>query len=261
MDKTSRFDDIRRSDHTWNENMIEGRNAVTEALKSGRTIDKVFIADGSTDSTLRHIASMAKKNGCVVSFCDRRKLDTMSQTKAHQGVIAMAAAKEYASIDDVLALAQERGEKPLIIICDEISDPHNLGAIIRTAECAGAHGIIIPKRRNSGLTAVVEKTSAGALEYMPVVRVSNLHAAIETLKEKGVWIYGTAAEGSSSIYETDLTGAAAIIIGSEGDGMSRLVSESCDFMVKIPMKGHINSLNASNACAIIVYEAVRQRSK
>ncbi len=242
-----------------NENMLEGRNAVTEALKAGRTIDKMFLASGDTDSTLRYIASLAKKNGAVVTYCDRRKLDTMTQTGAHQGVIAMAAAHDYATIDEILAAAQEKGEAPLVVICDEITDPHNLGAIIRTAECAGAHGVIIPKRRSSGLTAVVGKASAGAMEYMKIARVSNLAAAIQTLKDHGVWVYGTAADGAAPLYQTDLTGPAAIVIGSEGEGMGRLVKESCDFMVSIPMKGHINSLNASNACAILLYEAVRQR--
>ena len=242
-----------------NENMLEGRNAVTEALKAGRTIDKVFLASGDTDSTLRYIASLAKKNGAVVTYCDRRKLDTMTQTGAHQGVIAMAAAHDYATIDEILAAAQEKGEAPLVVICDEITDPHNLGAIIRTAECAGAHGVIIPKRRSSGLTAVVGKASAGAMEYMKIARVSNLAAAIQTLKDHGVWVYGTAADGAAPLYQTDLTGPAAIVIGSEGEGMGRLVKESCDFMVSIPMKGQINSLNASNACAILLYEAVRQR--
>lgn len=242
-----------------NENMLEGRNAVTEALKAGRTIDKVFLASGDTDSTLRYIASLAKKNGAVVTYCDRRKLDTMTQTGAHQGVIAMAAAHDYATIDEILAAAQEKCEAPLVVICDEITDPHNLGAIIRTAECAGAHGVIIPKRRSSGLTAVVGKASAGAMEYMKIARVSNLAAAIQTLKDHGVWVYGTAADGAAPLYRTDLTGPAAIVIGSEGEGMGRLVKESCDFMVSIPMKGHINSLNASNACAILLYEAVRQR--
>lgn len=242
-----------------NENMLEGRNAVTEALKAGRTIDKVFLASGDTDSTLRYIASLAKKNGAVVTYCDRRKLDTMTQTGAHQGVIAMAAAHDYATIDEILAAAQEKGEAPLVVICDEITDPHNLGAIIRTAECSGAHGVIIPKRRSSGLTAVVGKASAGAMEYMKIARVSNLAAAIQTLKDHGVWVYGTAADGAAPLYQTDLTGPAAIVIGSEGEGMGRLVKESCDFMVSIPMKGHINSLNASNACAILLYEAVRQR--
>ena len=250
---------MRNMNEKENDNLLEGRTAVTEALKAGRTIDKVFLASGDTDSTLRYIASLAKKAGAVVTYCDRRKLDTMSQTGAHQGVIAMAAAREYCSIEDILSLARERGEAPLIVICDEITDPHNLGAILRTAECAGAHGVIIPKRRNSGLTAVVAKSSAGALEYMPVARVSSLTGAIKALKENGVWIYGTAADGAAPLYQTDLTGPAAVVIGSVGVGMGRLVSESCDFMVSIPMKGHINSLNASNAAAILLYEAVRQR--
>ena len=244
---------------TPNEGLLEGRNAVTEALKAGRTIDKVFLASGETDSTLRYIASLGKKAGAVITYCDRRKLDAMSQTGAHQGVIAMAAAMDYSTLEDILAYARERGEAPLLVICDEITDPHNLGAILRTAECAGVHGVVIPKRRNAGLTSVVAKASAGAVEYMRVARVSNLAAAIRTLKEQGVWVYGTAADGAAPLYQTDLTGACAIVIGSEGEGMGRLVSEGCDFMVSIPMKGHINSLNASNAAAILLYEALRQR--
>ena len=242
------------------ENMLEGRNAVTEALSAGRTIDKLFVADGDTDRALARICAMAKQAGAVVVPTDRRKLDYMSATGAHQGVIAMVAAHDYASIDDILKKAQDAGEPPLIVICDELSDPHNLGAIIRTAECAGAHGIIIPKRRSVGLTAVVGKTSAGALEYMPVARVSNITAAIDTLKKAGVWVYGTAAEGDTTLYKADLKSAAAIVIGNEGEGMSRLVSERCDFKVSIPMKGSISSLNASAAAAIMLYEAVRQRS-
>ena len=242
------------------ENMMEGRNAVTEALSAGRTIDKLFVADGDTDRALGRICAMAKQAGAVVVPTDRRKLDYMSATGAHQGVIAMVAAHDYASIDDILKKAQDAGEPPLIVICDELSDPHNLGAIIRTAECAGAHGIIIPKRRSVGLTAVVGKASAGALEYMPVARVSNITAAIDTLKKAGVWVYGTAAEGDTTLYKADLKSAAAIVIGNEGEGMSRLVSERCDFKVSIPMKGSISSLNASAAAAIMLYEAVRQRS-
>ena len=242
------------------ENMLEGRNAVTEALSAGRTIDKLFVADGDTDRALARICAMAKQAGAVVVPTDRRKLDYMSATGAHQGVIAMVAAHDYASIDDILKKAQDAGEPPLIVICDELSDPHNLGAIIRTAECAGAHGIIIPKRRSVGLTAVVGKASAGALEYMPVARVSNITAAIDTLKKAGVWVYGTAAEGDTTLYKADLKSAAAIVIGNEGEGMSRLVSERCDFKVSIPMNGSISSLNASAAAAIMLYEAVRQRS-
>ena len=183
----------------------------------------------------------------------------MSTTGAHQGVIALAAAREYATVDDILQTAADRGEAPLIVICDELSDPHNLGAIIRSAECAGAHGVIIPKRRSVGLTAVVAKTSAGALEYMKVAKVVNLVSTIEELKQKGVWIFGTAAEGSVPMYKADLTGPTAIVIGSEGDGMSRLVQKSCDMTVHIPMKGHITSLNASASASILLYEALRQR--
>lgn len=241
------------------ENILEGRNALTEALASGRAIDKVFIAEGSTDRALARLAAQAKQAGAVVVETDRRKLDQMSATGAHQGVIAMVAAHSYATLDDILNRAKERGEAPLIVICDELSDPHNLGAVIRTAECAGAHGVVIPKRRSVGLTAIVGKASAGALEYMPVARVTNITNAIKELKERGVWIFGTAAEGATPLYQADLKGAAAIVIGNEGDGMSRLVAESCDLKVSIPMKGRISSLNASAAAAILLYEAVRQR--
>ena len=240
--------------------LIEGRNAVTEALRAGAPIDKIFIARGETDKTLGHIASTARAAGVVVVEADRRKLDYMSATKAHQGVIALAAVREYASVEDILAIARERGESPLLVVCDEISDPHNLGAIIRTAECAGAHGVIIPKRRSVGLTAVVGKASAGALEYLPVARVSNLVSTIRDLQKAGVWVFGTAADGDTGLYAADLKGPAAIVIGNEGEGMSRLVSEACDFKVSIPMKGSISSLNASAAAAIMLYEAVRQRS-
>ncbi len=242
-----------------NENQLEGRNALTEALRSGRTIDKVFIADGETDRGLQRLAAQAREAGAVVVPVDRRKLNAMSTTGAHQGVIALAAVREYASIDDILQVAAERGEAPLIVICDELSDPHNLGAIIRSAECAGAHGIIIPKRRSVGLTAVVAKTSAGAIEYMKVAKVTNISAAMEELKEKGVWIFGTAAEGSIPMYQADLTIPTAIVIGSEGEGMSRLVQKNCDVTVNIPMKGRITSLNASAAASILLYEALRQR--
>ena len=242
-----------------NEGQIEGRNALTEALRSGRTIDKVFIAAGETDRGLQRLAADAKEAGAVVVPVDRRKLDAMSQSHAHQGVIALVAAREYFSVEDILEEAASRGETPLIVICDELSDPHNLGAILRSAECAGAHGVIIPKRRSVGLTAVVAKASAGAVEYMKVARVTNITATIEELKKQGVWIFGTAAEGSIPMYQADLKGPAAIVIGSEGDGMSRLVRQSCDVTVSIPMKGKISSLNASNAASILLYEAVRQR--
>ena len=241
------------------EGQLEGRNAITEALRSGRTIDKVFVADGDTDRGLQRLAAQCKEAGAVVVPVDRRKLDQMSTTRAHQGIIALAAAHEYYTIDDLLREAEARGENPLIVICDELSDPHNLGAILRSAECAGAHGVVIPKRRSVGLTATVAKASAGAVEYMKVARVTNINSAIAELKEKGVWVFGTAAEGSIPMYRADLSGPAAIVIGNEGDGMSPLVRKNCDVMVNIPMKGKISSLNASAAASILLYEAVRQR--
>ena len=241
------------------EGQLEGRNALQEALRSGRTIDKVFIADGEIDRGLQRLAAEAKEAGAVVVPVDRRKLDAMSTTRAHQGVIALVAAHLYYTIDDILEEAASRGETPLIVICDELSDPHNLGAILRSAECAGAHGVIIPKRRSVSLTATVAKASAGAIEYMKVAKVGNINNAIAELKEKGVWIYGTAAEGSIPMYKADLTGPTAIVIGNEGDGMSPLVRKNCDVMVHIPMKGRITSLNASAAASILLYEAVRQR--
>ena len=241
------------------EGQLEGRNALQEALKSGRTIDKVFIAEGDTDRGLQRLAAQAKEAGAVVVPVDRRKLDAMSFTHAHQGVIAQAAAHVYYTIDDILEEAASRGEAPLIVICDELSDPHNLGAILRSAECAGAHGVIIPKRRSVGLTATVAKASAGAVEYMKVARVTNINTAIAELKDKGVWVFGTAAEGSIPMYQADLTGPTAIVIGNEGVGMSQLVRKNCDVMVSIPMKGRISSLNASAAASILLYEAVRQR--
>ena len=241
------------------EGQIEGRNALTEALRAGRTIDKVFVAEGDTDRSLQRLAAQAKEAGAVIVPVDRRKLDQMSATRSHQGIIALVAAHDYFTVDDILEEAASRGENALIVICDELSDPHNLGAIMRTAECAGAHGVIIPKRRSVGLTATVAKASAGAVEYMKVARVTNINNAISELKEKGVWVFGTAAEGSIPMYQADLTGPAAIVIGNEGDGMSQLVRKNCDVMVHIPMKGRISYLNASNAASILLYEAVRQR--
>ncbi|MEG1917698.1 MAG: 23S rRNA (guanosine(2251)-2'-O)-methyltransferase RlmB [Oscillospiraceae bacterium] len=239
--------------------IIEGRNAVIEALRAGVTIDKIYLAKGETDRTLGHIASTARAAGVVVVEADRRKLDGMSRTHAHQGVIALAAVREYATVESILQIAADRGEKPLLVVCDEISDPHNLGAIIRTAECAGAHGVIIPKRRSAGLTAIVAKTSAGAVAHVPVARVPNIPTLLEDLKKQNIWIFGTRAEGTTSLYGADFVGAAAIVIGSEGEGMSRLVAERCDFLVSIPMRGKLSSLNASAAAAILLYEAVRQR--
>ena len=241
------------------EGQLEGRNALTEALRSGRTVDKVFIAAGETDRGLQRLAAQAQEAGAVVVPVDRRKLDQMSTTHSHQGVIALVAAHEYVTIDDILEEAASRGETALIVICDELADPHNLGAIMRSAECAGAHGVIIPKRRSVGLTATVAKASAGAIEYMKVARVTNINTAIAELKEKGVWVFGTAAEGSIPMYKADLTGPTAIVIGNEGQGMSPLVQKNCDVTVHIPMKGQISSLNASAAASILLYEAVRQR--
>ena len=261
-DKKPRRDNDERRESAGYEDadgLIEGRNAVIEALRAQTPIDKIYLAKGETDKTLGHIASTARAAGVVVVEADRRKLDFMSRTKAHQGVIALSAVREYATVADILAAAQDKGEPPLLIVCDEISDPHNLGAIIRTAECAGAHGVIIPKRRSAGLTAIVGKTSAGAASWLPVARVANLPATLRELQKAGVWIFGTAADGDKTLYDADLKGPAAIVIGSEGDGMGRLVRECCDFLVSIPLKGRIQSLNASNAAAILLYEAVRQR--
>ena len=244
---------------TENDGVIEGRNAVVEALRAGVTIDKIFIMKGETDSVLGHIASTAREKGIVVVDADRRKLDNMSRTHSHQGVIALCSVREDARVADILNAAREKGENPLIVVCDELTDPHNLGAVIRTADAAGAHGVIIPKRRSAGLTAIVGKTSAGAVAHVPVARVPNITALLKELKEEGVWVFGTAAEGTTSLYKADLKGPTAIVIGSEGDGRSRLVAENCDFTVSIPMFGKINSLNASAAAAVLLYEAVRQR--
>lgn len=255
------MDEKRKNEMTAEaDGVIEGRNAVIEALRAGENIDKIFILKGETDKTLGHIASKARAAGIVVVDADRRKLDNMSRTHAHQGVIALAAVREYVSVESILQAAEAKGEKPLLVICDEISDHHNLGAIIRTAECAGAHGVVIPKRRSAGLTAVVAKTSAGAVAHVPVARVPNIPSLLKDLKKQGVWVFGTAANGTTNLYDADLKGAAAIVIGSEGEGMTRLAEENCDFLVSIPMRGKLNSLNASAAAAILLYEAVRQRS-
>ena len=241
------------------ENMLEGRNAVQEALAAGRPIDKLYIAAGETDRALARLAAMAKEAGAAVVETDRRKLDQLSATGAHQGVVAMVAAHAYATVDEILENAKSRGEAPLIVLCDDLSDPHNLGAIIRTAECAGAHGVIIPKRRGVGLTATVAKTSAGAVEYMPVVRVANIVSTIEELKQKGLWIFCADMDGKPWC-SADMGGPIGIVVGAEGSGVSRLTKEHCDFVVSLPMNGQVNSLNASVAAAIVIYEAVRQRS-
>ena len=241
------------------EDLIEGRNAVMEAIRAGRTIDKLFVAKGNTDRTMDRLLEKAREAKIVITECDRRKLDAMSVTGAHQGVIAQVAMREYAEIDDILERATERGEDAFVIVCDEIADPHNLGAIIRTAECAGAHGVIIPKRRSAGMTAIVDKSSAGAAEHMLISRVTNIPAALRELKERGVWVYGTAANAPSNLWDTNMTGPVALVIGSEGFGMGRLVEESCDVTVSIPLHGQVTSLNASAAAAVMIYEVLRQR--
>jgi 23S rRNA (guanosine2251-2'-O)-methyltransferase len=244
------------------ENIIEGKNAVIEAIRAGRPLDKVFLAKGSNDKALGFIASNARNAGVVVTECDRRKLDAMSVTHgAHQGVIAVAAAREYCAVEDILSLAQEKGEDPFVVVCDGIEDPRNLGAIIRCAECAGAHGVIIPKHHSAGITAAADKASAGAAEHMLIARVANLTAALQDLKKKGLWVYGAEANGTSHLWKTDMKGPICLVIGSEGQGISRLVRENCDFILNIPMAGQVNSLNASAAAAILLYEIVRQRNE
>lgn len=243
----------------YREDILEGRNPVMEALKSGREIDKILIVKGESKGSLTKILAIAKEKKILVSEATRAKLDSISQTGAHQGVIAYTAAANYVSVKDILNYAKEKNEPPFIIICDSLNDSHNLGSIIRTAECCGAHGVIISKHRSVGLTAACAKAAAGATEYMRVSKVTNLAQTIESLKKEGVWVCGTDASGENEMYDTDLKGALAIVIGSEGEGMSRLVKEKCDFCVRIPMKGHINSLNASVAGALLMYEALRQR--
>ncbi len=240
--------------------LYEGRNAVTELLRAGKTVDKLFVS-ADVRGRMADICAMAKQAGAVIVECDRRKLDAMSETGVHQGVIAQAAAHEYVSVADLLEVARARGEQPFLLLCDGLTDPHNLGAVIRSAETAGAHGVIIPKRRSVGLTATAAKASAGAIEHIGVARVTNLAATIDELKDAGVWVFGADAGGDKNLYEADFVGATAIVIGSEGSGLSRIVREKCDFIVSIPMKGRVNSLNASAAAAVLLYEAVRQRSQ
>ena len=242
------------------DNIIEGKNAVIEAIRAGRPLDKIFLARGSADKALGFIASNARNAGIAVTECDRRKLDAMSQTGgAHQGVIAVTAAREYCSVDDILALARAKNEDPLVVVCDGLEDPRNLGAVIRCAECAGAHGVIIPRHHSAGITSAADKASAGAAEHMLIARVPNLTAALQDLKKAGLWVYGAEANGDSPLWKTDMKGPVCLVIGSEGQGLSRLVRENCDFIMTIPMAGRVNSLNASVAAAILLYEIVRQR--
>ena len=237
---------------------IEGRNAVLETYRAGKTIDKLFVLDGCQDGPVRTIVREARKHDTILQFVAKERLDQMSQTGKHQGVIAYAAAYEYASVEDILAAAREKNEPPFIFILDGIEDPHNLGAIIRTANLAGAHGVIIPKRRAVGLTGTVARTSAGALNYTPVAKVTNLAATIEELKKDGLWFVCAAMDGEV-MYRMNLTGPIGLVIGNEGEGVSRLVREKCDMTASIPMKGDIDSLNASVAAGVLAYEIVRQR--
>ena len=242
----------------YEELTIEGRNAVMEAFRSGKTIDKLFVLEGCQDGPVRSITREAGKHDTIVNFVRKERLDQLSETGKHQGVIAFAAAYEYAKVEDMLKRAEEKGEPPFLILLDNIEDPHNLGAIIRTANLAGAHGVVIPKRRAVGLTATVAKTSAGAINYTPVAKVTNLSSTIKELKERGLWFVCADMDGTA-MYELDLKGPIGLVIGSEGDGVSKLVRENCDFTAAIPMAGEIDSLNASVAAGVLAYAIVRQR--
>ncbi len=242
----------------FEETKIEGRNAVLEAFRSGKTIDKLYVLEGCQDGPVKTIVREAEKHDTIVQFAGKERLDRLSETKKHQGVIAIASAYEYATVDDMLKRAEEKGEEPFLFLLDNIEDPHNLGAIIRTANLAGAHGVIIPKRRAVGLTATVAKVSAGALNYTPVAKVTNLTATIKELKEKGIWFVCADMDGTQ-MYRLNLKGPIGLVIGSEGEGVGRLVKENCDFVASIPMKGDIDSLNASVAAGVLAYEIVRQR--
>ena len=247
-----------QKDRPVNENLIEGRNAVMEAFRAGRPIDKLFVLNGCQDGAVRSIVREAKKHSTIIQFVEKERLNQLSETGRHQGVVAFAAAYEYSDVEDMLRLAEEKGEDPFIILLDNIEDPHNLGAIIRTANLAGAHGVIIPKRRAVGLTATVAKTSAGALNYTPVAKVTNIVKTMEDLKKKGMW-FVCADMGGTTMYDLNLKGSIGLVIGNEGEGVSRLVRENCDFIASIPMKGDIDSLNASVAAGVLSYEIVRQR--
>ena len=242
----------------YNESMIEGRNAVTEAFRSGKCVDKVYVLDGCQDGPILTIKREAKKAGSLIKYVDKQLLDNMSETGKHQGVIAVTAAYDYGEVSDILDIAKERNEDPFIVLLDNIEDPHNLGAIIRSAHQAGAHGVIIPKNRAVGLTATVARTSAGALNYIPVAKVTNLSKTIEDLKKEGLWFVCADMDGET-MYNLNLKGPIGVVVGSEGEGVSRLVKEKCDFVASIPMKGQIDSLNASVAAGILCFEIVRQR--
>lgn len=240
---------------------LEGRNSVLEALKSGRSINRIMVAKGEREGSINQIIALAREKHIILQEVDRVKLDNLTSTFAHQGVIAFVAAKDYVEVDDILAIAEASGRPPFLVILDEITDAYNLGSILRTANAAGVHGVIISKRRAIGLTASVAKASAGAIEYMPVARVTNIAQTIEQLKKKNIWVVGTDSSGEKTFFESDLKGPIALVIGSEGEGMGKLIRESCDFTVNIPMLGQISSLNAAVAGAIVIYEILRQRSK
>ncbi|MBN2795001.1 MAG: 23S rRNA (guanosine(2251)-2'-O)-methyltransferase RlmB [Clostridia bacterium] len=241
------------------EYIIEGRNPVIEALNAGRTINKIMIAEGQKEGSIKKIIAMAKEQSIVISYVDRHKIDSLSQSDNHQGVMAFAAAYDYMPLEALLENIEKKGEAPFLIILDEINDPHNLGSILRTADAVGAHGVIIPKRRAVGLTPVVAKTSAGAIEYVPVCRVTNIARTIEELKEKNIWVAGADMAGEQTHFQANMTGSFALVMGSEGQGISRLVKEKCDFLIHIPMIGKVSSLNASVAASVILYEAFKQR--
>lgn len=243
---------------TVQENKIEGRNAVMEALRSGRSVDKLYVLDGCQDGPVRSIVRAARKGDTIINFVEKSRLDQLSETGHHQGVIAITASYDYSTVEDILEKARSKGEAPFVFLLDNIEDPHNLGAIIRTANLAGAHGVIIPKRRAAGLTATVARTSAGALNYTPVAKVTNMAKTIEDLKKEGLW-FVCADMGGTCMYDLDLKGPIGLVIGNEGDGVSKLVREKCDFIASIPMKGDIDSLNASVAAGVLAYEIVRQR--
>lgn len=249
---------MEQKDTRKREETIVGRNAVWEALRSGRAIDSIVLARGNRTGAIAPIISKAKEKGIAIKEADVRKLDFMCGGAVHQGIVAVAAAHAYANIEDILALAEGRGEPPFLIVADELEDPHNLGALLRTAECAGAHGVIVPRRRAAGLTYAVGKASAGAVEYVPVARVTNIAATLEDLKKRGLWIYGADMSGEPWC-QCDLSGPVALVVGNEGNGISRLVKEKCDAMLSLPMQGKISSLNASVAAGVIMYEIARQR--
>lgn len=240
-------------------NSIYGRNSVIEALKARRNIDKIFLVDGNTHGSVKQIIGLANDLKILIKYVPRGKIDELADGNNHQGVLAIVAAHEYSELKDIFELAEKRNEAPFVIILDEIEDPHNLGAIIRSAECAGAHGVVIAKRRAVGLTEVVSKTSAGAIEHIPVVKATNIVQVIKQLKEKGLWIYGADMDGENQFFDQDMKGSIGLVVGSEGKGMGRLVKESCDFIVRIPLNGLVTSLNASVASSILMYEVVRQR--